>query len=130
MSDSDGTYNTLIARVTRHFASFFCRTTYVYTRGYELRNRDVSSLERKSVKDSYEFSNNVRLTSPLAKARLIGVSSLHSTTRHYPTHTVARAQRAYIHTYIHIHISLPSSLSPSIITIFSLCIFLLIFSSF
>lgn len=113
--------NTLNTHVTRHFASFFRRTTY--------RHGDASLPEGfESTEDSHEYPNDVSLTSPLAKARLIGVSSLHSTTHHYPMHTHARihARATRIQIYIHVY----TLLSPSLATIFSLRISTYLFRSF
>jgi len=59
MSDSDGTYNTLIARVTRHFASYFCHTMYVYTRGCELRNPGCESPREKRAESRIFRSTSV-----------------------------------------------------------------------
>lgn len=116
--------NTLNTRVTRHFASFFRRTTYVYA-NWEIA--DMSPLEGKSTENSHKFPNDGSLTSRLAKARLIGVSSLHSTTHHYPTytHTHTRA-RAHDTQRTHTHALLSFSLFPTLAPIFSLQIFLLI----
>lgn len=121
--------NTLNTRVTRHFASFFCYTTYIYTRGCKLRNHGYESPREKNKEDSHEFLN-VCLTSPLAKAQLIGVFSLHSTTRHNPTYIYTRARATHIHTRIiciYTSLSLPSSL-PSFPCV-SLCLSLSFFHS-
>jgi len=130
MSDSDGTYNTLIARVTRHFASYFCHTMYVYTRGCELRNPGWNPLERKERSHVFFVQRSFNLTSRESATDWCPRCTLPLVTiRHTRARARAHASRhTHIHTCMHIYIHFSLSL-PSFPCI-SLCLSFFFHSSF
>jgi len=130
MSDSDGTYNTLIARVTRHFASYFCHTMYVYTRGCELRNPGWNPLERKKRSHVFFVQRPFNLTSRESATDWCPRCTLPLVTiRH--TRARARARVAtHTHTRMHAYIYTSLPLSHLFLAYLSAYLFFFFHSSF